>query len=174
MFRCIVADPPWREAGGGRIKRGADKHYALMKTSQIIKTISSCPLYQPAENAHLYLWITNNFLRDGLAVLDALGWRYVTMITWAKQGRIGLGQYYRGMTEHVLFAVRGVQPALVRTESTLLLAPRGAHSVKPQAFYDRIERVSPGPRLELFARTLRPGWTTWGNELPPSPSLPLA
>lgn len=165
MFHCIVADPPWNESGGGRIKRGADRHYPLMKTPQIIELMASCPLYQPAENAHMYLWVTNNFLRDGLAVLDALGWRYVTMLTWAKEGKIGLGQYYRGMTEHVLFAVRGVQPALARTESTLILAPRGAHSVKPQAFYDRVERVSPGPRLEMFARIHRPGWTAWGNEV---------
>lgn len=170
-FRCIVADPPWLERGGGKLKRGADRHYPLMKTSAIVELmigVLNQNRYRVNVNGcHMYLWVTNNFLRDGIAVLEALGFRYVTMRTWAKD-RIGLGYYWRGQTEHVLFGVRGKLPSLVRTESTLVgkgIVKRGRHSAKPQVFYDEVERVSPGPRLEMFAREPREGWTVWGNEI---------
>lgn len=118
----------------------------------------------PDENAHLYLWVTNNFLKDGLWVMEQLGFRYVTMLTWAKD-RIGLGQYFRGQTEQLLFGVRGRLPAQVRTQTTLITAPRRKHSEKPDRAFEVIEAVSPGPRLEMFARTQRPGWDAWGNEV---------
>ncbi len=167
MYRCIAADPPWLERGGGKIKRGADRHYPLMKTPDIIDLMWDvlAPVMDPT-GCHLHLWVTNNFLRDGLQVMDALGFRYVTMRTWAKD-KIGLGQYWRGQTEQLLFGVMGKLPALNRTESTLIgkgLVPRGRHSEKPAIAYEEIERVSPGPRLEMFARGPRPGWTVWGNE----------
>ena len=102
-YCTIYADPPWMERGGGRIKRGADRHYPLMKTVDICRL----PVWRISEdNCHLYLWATNNFLPDGLKVMDAWGFRYVTMITWMKSW-ISLGQYFRGMTEHCLFGVKG-------------------------------------------------------------------
>lgn len=169
-FRTICADPPWLERGGGKIKRGADRHYPVMKTNAIIalmrKTLFETYTIDPY-GSHMYIFVTNNFLEDGLRVMRELGWRYVTMRTWAKD-RIGLGYYWRGQTEHALFGVRGKLPSLVRTESTLVgkgIVKRGRHSAKPQVFYDEVERVSPGPRLELFARTPRKGWTVWGNEV---------
>lgn len=170
FYRTIVADPPWNESGGGRIKRGADRHYPLMKTDAIIDLMYALldESYRPdAHGSHLYLWVTNNFMRDGMYVMEALGFRYVTMRTWAKD-RIGLGQYWRGQTEHVLFGVMGRLEAAVRTESTLIgkgIVPRGRHSAKPQVFFDEIERVSPGPYLEIFARRPRKGWTVFGNEI---------
>ena len=170
LYRTIVADPPWNEAGGGKIKRGADRHYSLMKTRDIIplmKDLLSSQFQPNSEGAHMYLWVTNNFLPDGLKVMEALGFRYVTMRTWAKT-RIGLGYYWRGQTESCLFGVMGKLPAMVRTESTLIgkgLLPRGKHSEKPQVFFDEVMKVSPGPYLELFARSLRVGWSTWGNEV---------
>lgn len=91
-YQIIYSDPPWNEAGGGVIKRGADRHYPLMKT----KDIMALPV--PAlcmDNAHLYLWVTNTFMRDGFKVMEAWGFEYKTMITWAKD-RFGLGQYFRG------------------------------------------------------------------------------
>jgi N6-adenosine-specific RNA methylase IME4 len=143
-----------------------------MKTKDIIPLMGDVlsTRHNPdPDGCHLYLWVTNNFLKDGLAVMDALDFRFITMRTWAKD-RIGLGQYWRGQTEHVLFGVMGKLPAAVRTESTLIgkgLVKRGRHSAKPQVFFDEVERVSPGPRLELFARQPREGWTVWGNEVGP-------
>lgn len=168
-FKTIVADPPWYEKGGGKIKRGADRHYDLMKTRDIIPLMQTVLFkHQPdPEGAHLYLWVTNNFLRDGLEVMDALGFRYVTKRTWAKP-RFGLGYYFRGQTEDCLFGVMGKLPPKSKSMTTLVgkgLVKRGRHSAKPQIFYDEIERVSPGPRLEIFARQPRDGWTVWGNEV---------
>ena len=92
-YQIIYADPPWFEAGGGQIKRGADRHYPLMKTQEIIDLNVSSIV---ADNAHLYLWVTNNFLQDGLDVMKAWGFEYKTIITWMKD-KTGLGQYYRGI-----------------------------------------------------------------------------
>lgn len=169
-YRTIVADPPWNERGGGKIKRGADRHYPTMKTKDIAKLMGNLLQERfPVDTvgAHMYLWVTNNFLTDGIFIMNLLGFRYVTMRTWAKD-RIGLGYYWRGQTEPCLFGVRGKLAPQVRTESTLIgkgIVKRGRHSKKPDVFFEEVQRVSPGPYLELFARTERPGWTTWGNEV---------
>ena len=123
-----------------------------------------CPLWNPAKDAHLWLWVTNNFLKDGLVVMDALGFRYVTNMVWVKD-RMGLGQYLRGRHELLLFGVRGRQPSLSRREDSVLTAPRGKHSKKPGGTFTKIEAISPGPRLEIFAREPREGWDVWGNEV---------
>jgi N6-adenosine-specific RNA methylase IME4 len=189
-YRTIYADPPWLERGAGQTVRGAQKHYTLMSTPEIcslrVDGVFAGDLAEP--DAHLYLWVTNNFLPDGLAVMKAWGFDYKTLLTWGKN-RIGLGQYFRGQTEHVLFGTRGSLPYKVvkgtvkkiptmfpgieeevvgedkRAQgTTLILAPRGEHSVKPEEFRQMIEQVSPGPYLELFARRSVPGWDTWGAE----------
>jgi N6-adenosine-specific RNA methylase IME4 len=182
-YRTIYADPPWSEFGGGQIKRGADRHYPLMHTRDI------CGLWIPVKNgdietpmsikaiaeddAHLYLWATNNKLLDALEVVKAWGFEYKTLITWAKD-RFGLGQYYRGQTEHVIFATRGVCPYRLgengkRAQGRTLIdgfdAPHGEHSVKPEVMRQWIESVSPRPYLELFARRKAEGWDSWGNEI---------
>ena len=170
-YRTIYADPPWFESGGGRICRGAQLHYPLMKTSDILKfTIDGVPVVDLAEeNAHLYLWVTNNFLIDGLRVVEAWGFRYITLITWAKD-RIGLGQYFRGQTEQLIFAVRGNLPYREfngkRAQGrTLITAPRKEHSKKPFEAREMIEKVSYPPYLELFAREKIKGWNTFGDQL---------
>jgi len=188
-YRCVLADPPWNEAGGGKIKRGADRHYPLMKTREICALPVST---WAASDAHAYVWATNNFLADGLEVMKAWGFRYVTKIDWFKRGdwlRIpedledasedqyvdadlacGLGQYFRGCTESCLFGVRGQVPYQMLPNGkraqgkTGFHAPRGEHSAKPAKMREMIERVSPGPRLELFARQPAPGWDVWGLE----------
>jgi hypothetical protein len=125
-----------------------------------------------------YSWVTNNFLLDGFEVCAAWGFRYVTMITWAKD-RVGLGQYFRGQTEHCLFAVRGSLPYKLDADggrlqgSTLLAAGRAAHSRKPHAMYEVIERVSYGPMLEMFGRNERHAWDCWGSGEPPQRALAL-
>lgn len=165
-YKTIYADPPWPEYGGGQIKRGADKHYDLMSVEDIKKL--PIELYA-AENCHLYLWVTNNYLQAGLDVMRAWGFTYKTMITWGKD-RIGIGQYFRGQSEHCLFGVKGNLPYKIlngkrQQGTTLFLAPRTEHSVKPKEMREMIEKVSYEPRLELFARQKVEDWDSWGNEI---------
>jgi N6-adenosine-specific RNA methylase IME4 len=187
-YSTITADPPWAEHGGGKCKQGADRHYPLMSLSDIDRTIRLCPEFRSADSAHLYLWVTNNFLPQGLELMRRLGFRYVTNTVWVKIFDVttvhtpqvfssleystsllqnGLGQYQRGAHELLLFGVRGkaMLPATKDRLPSVVFAPRGRHSEKPGVFYQRIERVSPGPYLELFARQPRPGWAVWGNEI---------
>ncbi len=166
-YRVIYADPPWRERGAGKIKRGADRHYPLMKTEEI----AALPVSRliSSDGCHLYVWATNNHLLDAFEVVRAWGFRYVTMITWGKD-RIGLGQYFRGKTEHCIFAVNGNLPYKIidgkrQQGETLIIAPRKEHSRKPEEMRQMIERVSYEPRIELFARRPASGWDCWGNEV---------
>ena len=166
LYSTIYADPPWPERGGGKIKRGADRYYNLMS----VKDIAAMPVKCIADdNSHLYLWATNNFLHDAMHVMESWGFRYITCITWAKD-KIGLGQYFRGMTEQCLFGVRGALPYKVldgkrQQGTTLITAPRGKHSQKPSEMRAIIERVSYPPFIELFARERVPGWDAYGNEV---------
>ena len=178
-YKTIYADPPWMESGGGKIKRGADRHYPLMKTKDII----ALPIQELADNnCHLYLWVTNNFLEDGLKVMKEWGFTYKTKITWVKgellddEGKTfkfenaGLGQYFRGLDEVCLFGVKGCLPYKVingkrQQSKTVIVAPRGKHSEKPKIMYEVIEKVSYEPYIELFARNKRKNWDIWGNEL---------
>ena len=169
MFKTVLMDPPWNEQGGGKCKRGADKHYPLMKTPDIIRTILQCEHWnQIGENAHLYMWVTNNFLIDGIQVMQALGFTYKTNFVWVKD-KAGLGQYFRGQHELCLFGTKGRRPTEPRTESkninSVIHAERTKHSKKPDSTYELIERRSYGPYLEIFSRRERPGWTVWGNEV---------
>jgi len=170
-WRTILADPPWHEQGSGGCIRGAQKYYPLMSEEEIC----AIPLREiVADQAHLYLWATNNHFPSALTVMETWGFTYKTCITWAKTSAgFGLGQYFRGMTEHCLFGTRG--PTLPYRKkhdgkraqgTTLILAPRGEHSVKPAKIYEFAETVSYEPRLELFARQKRQGWTVWGLEAP--------
>lgn len=167
-YKTIYADPPWWESGGGKIKRGADRHYPLMKTEEII-ALKSMIEGISADNAHLYLWSTNNHLIDAFKVMQEWGFRYVTMITWVKD-RQGLGQYFRGLSEHCLFGVKGRLPYKVvggkrQQGLTAFLAPKGRHSQKPEEMRRMIEKVSYPPFIELFARERVEGWDAWGNEV---------
>jgi len=168
-YQIIYADPPWMERGGGKIKRGADKHYPLMKTKEIISLPVNTITY---DNAHLYLWVTNNFLIDGLKVMDSWGFIYKTMITWVKD-RFGLGQYFRGQTEHCLFGVKGNIPyksinGKRQQGTTIIYSPRSKHSQKPNKMRLLIEKVSDREgfnKIELFARQKVKGWDVWGDEI---------
>ncbi len=169
MIRTVVLDPPWMESGGGKIRRGANRHYPLLKTDQMPDVIRGCPHWPlVAPSAHMYMWVTNNFLIDGLWLMHTLDFTYKTNVVWVKQ-RIGLGQYFRGKHEICLFGVRG-DAYSVRTDdktiSSVLHADRGQHSKKPDEFLDIVEKRSAGPYLEIFARRTRENWTCWGNEVP--------
>lgn len=170
-YKTIYADPPWAERGGGQIKRGADAHYSLMSTAEIMALPVQEKLVDTENGCHLYLWTTNNFLEDALKVMKAWGFQYITTITWMKD-KMGLGQYYRGLTEHCLFGrTKKVLPYKYDENNkrcqglTGFYAPKSAHSVKPQEMREMIERVSWDPRIELFAREKHDGWDVWGNEV---------
>lgn len=173
-FRTILADFPWPEYGGGG--RGAQNHYNLLKPADMPKVVRDSGLFLPYANAHFYCWTTNNYLPDALTVIDRLGFRYVTNVVWVKP-RSGIGQYFRGQHELLLFAVRGEGmneevmsermdlPTVIHADHVRDAEGAIIHSAKPAAFYDLIENRSHGPYLELFARgTGRPGWTVWGEE----------
>jgi len=170
-YKTIVIDPPWNERGAGEIKRGADRHYGLMKTDEIIDVIKDDSPFDPdPEGCHLYLWVTNNYLKDGLRVVAELGFRYITNIAWVKD-RIGIGQYFRGLHELCLFAVyRETDPldTLNNSTPTVIEIAKTEHSQKPDEFRRLVEKCSPPPRLELFARDNIQDWDSWGDELPNS------
>ena len=162
-YAAIVIDPPWDWGDEG----DADQFGRARPTygTMSIGDLAALPVGDyAAANAHLYLWITNRSLPKGFTLLDAWGFRYVTALTWCKPS-FGMGNYYRGQTEHVLFGVRGSLPLLRRDRGTCFTAPRPPrHSAKPDAFYELVEECSPGPWLEMFCRSPRPGWAAWGAE----------
>lgn len=170
-FRTILADPPWDVAAQRGTARGARRHYDLLSVSSITAMPVAdivCP------DAHLWLWVTNSTLQVGHAVAEAWGFTARSLLTWVKP-RMGLGNYLRNATEHLIFATRGRAPVRFRGQSTWLFAPLQDHSHKPEEQYAVIERVSPGPFLELFARRRPPSsaeWSVWGNQIESDVCLP--
>lgn len=164
-FRAIVCDPPWefcQRSGNGKWG-GAAQHYPLMS----LERIKAMPVKDLADdNAHLWLWCTSNTIADALEVIKEWGFRQITTFTWCKP-RLGTGNYLRSSTEICLFAVRGKLPAQYRSQINWLIGYPTEHSEKPREFISIVERVSPGPYLELFCRR-RPAstekWYCWGNQ----------
>ena len=172
-YRTIYADPPWQFQN--RTGKVAPEHrrltrYATMK----LDDIKALPVSDLAEDkSHLYLWVPNALLPDGLAVMKAWGFEYKTNIIWEKvrhdgapDGR-GVGFYFRNVTEMLLFGVRGdknrtLSPA--RSQVNLIRSVKREHSRKPDEIIPLIEACSPGPYLELFARGDRAGWDMWGDQ----------
>ena len=164
-YRTIVADPPWDVmAGPGWASNGRSR--PLVYPTMTLREIRWLPVRKMAEDdAHLYLWTINKYLRETYMVADYWGFKPSTLLTWCKNPNgIGLGGTFSLTTEHILFCRRGTLEAKKRIDTTWFNWPRGAHSAKPEAFLDLVEEVSPGPYLEMFARRNRLGWETWGNE----------
>lgn len=157
VFSAIVIDPPWRYDNVAT-RGAAEDHYSTMSLNEM--EALDLPA---AKDAHLYLWVTNGFLRQGFNLMDAWGFTYKTCLTWVKP-QIGMGNWFRNSTEHVLFGVRGSCPTRRNDVPTWFKADRTRHSAKPESFYDLVESCSPGPYLEMFARRRRFGWHTWGDE----------
>lgn len=176
-YRTIVADPPWPYTGegapgasaptiSGRMSNSAKLPYPTMAVREI------AALRPPVcDDAHLYLWTTNGFMDEAYDIARAWGFKPKTILTWTKchhddpeRVSMKVGYYFRGATEHCLFAVRGSLRTLANNLPTGYLWPRLPHSVKPDAFYDLVEQASPGPYLEMFSRRSRFGWDYWGNE----------
>ena len=172
-FATILADPPWRFIN--RTGKMAPEHrrlsrYGTMTTDEI----ANLPLARVvADTAHLYLWVPNALLPEGLRVMAAWGFDYKSNIVWHKlrkdggsDGR-GVGFYFRNVTELLLFGVRGKNARTLapgRRQVNYIGTRKREHSRKPDEQYGLIESCSRGPYLELFGRGVRPGWTVWGNE----------
>lgn len=172
-FACILADPPWQFTN--RTGKMAPEHKRLSRYGTMdLAAISSLPIARiSAPTSHLYLWVPNALLPEGLHVMKAWGFTYKSNLVWHKlrkdggsDGR-GVGFYFRNVTELVLFGVRGKDARTLgpgRTQVNYLGTRKREHSRKPDEMYPIVEACSPGPRIELFARGLRPGWAAWGNQ----------
>ena len=171
-FGTVLADPPWQFQN--RTGKMAPEHRRLLRyPTMTLAEIQQMPVGGlAAANSHLYLWVPNALLREGLRVMEAWGFSYKSNLVWYKvrkdggpDGR-GVGFYFRNVTELVLFGVRGGMRTLTpgRTQVNLLATRKREHSRKPDELYGLIEACSPGPYLEVFARFRRAGWSQWGNE----------
>lgn len=172
VYSTILADPPWQFQN--RTGKVAPEHRRLLRYPTMeLKEIIELPVAKlAAAKSHLYLWVPNALLLEGLKVMEAWGFTYKTNLVWHKvrkdggsDGR-GVGFYFRNVTELVLFGVRGSMRTLQagRTQVNLLATRKREHSRKPDELYEMIEQCSPGPYMELFARFPRAGWHQWGNE----------
>jgi N6-adenosine-specific RNA methylase IME4 len=170
-FATVLADPPWRFQN--RTGKMAPEHRRLARYETLtLDDIGALPVADVVgDGAHLYLWVPNALLAEGLTVMREWGFTYKTNLVWYKvrkdggpDGR-GVGFYFRNVTELVLFGVRGSRRTLPpgRRQVNLFSERKREHSRKPEQLYDVIERCSPGPYLELFARHLRLGWHQWGD-----------
>jgi len=168
----VLADPPWRFQN--RTGKVAPEHRRLSRyDTMTLDEICDLPVAKHlADKSHLYLWVPNALIADGLRVMESWGFTYKANIVWAKRrkdggpdGR-GVGFYFRNVTELVLFGVRGSMRTLApgRRQVNMIETRKREHSRKPDELYDIVEACSPGPYLELFARYPRQGWLCWGNE----------
>jgi N6-adenosine-specific RNA methylase IME4 len=159
--RVIVIDPPWKY--DNRVEdtthRGRNQYPDMS-----IEEICALPVKSFAEDdCVLWLWTTNAFMRDAFKCLDAWGFKDKTILTWDKVN-LGLGDYLRNVTEHCILAVRGKPILQLTNQTTIIREKRREHSRKPDAFYDLVEALCPGSKLEMFSREPREGWQQWGAE----------
>lgn len=171
-FKTILADPPWQFAN--RTGKMAPEHKRLNRYPTMpLEEICQIPVQEVADSpAHLYLWVPNALLPEGLEVMRSWGFCYKSNLIWHKvrkdggpDGR-GVGFYFRNTTEIILFGIRGSLRTLApgRRQVNIIRSQKMEHSRKPDELYSIIEACSPGPYLELFARGTRPGWMGWGNQ----------
>ncbi len=171
-YGTILADPPWQFLN--RTGKMAPEHRRLSRYPTLkLPEIKELPVQELSlPQSHLYLWVPNALLKEGLEVMESWGFKYKTNIVWSKirkdggpDGR-GVGFYFRNVTELLLFGVRGSLRTLApgRRQTNIISSRKREHSRKPDELYPIIEACSPGPYLELFARQGRKDWDSWGNE----------
>jgi N6-adenosine-specific RNA methylase IME4 len=170
-FGCVLADPPWAfrtwSGKNGTPHRGAHDHYVTTETMALadIPVAEAC-----APDCALFMWVVDSHLTEALDLGRAWGFEFKTCaFVWVKSRRggwpvVGMGYWTRKQTEQCWLFTKGSPKRLGKGVEQLIHCPRGAHSAKPEIQYERIETLVGGPYLELFARTTRPGWTSWGNE----------
>ena len=162
LFQTIVIDPAWdysEEGDNDAFGRGKPVYCSMS-----IEDIAALPIDKISDkNCHLYIWVTNRSLPKSFQLMDKWGFRYVTCLTWIKP-HYGVGNYFRGQTEHILFGVKGQQPLKRHDVGTWFEAPRGErHSAKPDEFYSLVESCSYAPYIDIFGRREREGWSVWGE-----------
>jgi len=167
-FGAIYADPPWPYDNQGT-RASTSKHYKAEDASphagMSLEELMGMPVAKlAADNAHLHLWTTTSFLEEALQLIRAWGFTYKSQMVWTKPD-FGLGNYWRVSHELLLLGTRGQAPFFEKNEASFIHEKPGTHSTKPEKVRKIIERVSPTPRLELFARSKIAGWTVWGNEI---------
>jgi N6-adenosine-specific RNA methylase IME4 len=161
-FGTIYADQPWPYENVAS-RGAAENHYRTMR----VDAIAAFPVAKlAADHAHLHLWTTNGFLFEARQVIEAWGFTYKSCLVWIKP-QLGNGNYWRVSHEFLLLGVRGNLTFTDKAQQSWICAERSQHSAKPAIFRKLIERVSPGPRLELFARRQIEGWTVWGDQIQP-------
>lgn len=173
-FSTVLADPPWRFQNRTGKVAPEYKKYSRYETLSL-EEIKNMPISSiTEERAHLYLWVPNALLQEGLDTMKAWGFEYKSMITWVKitkKGDVhkgGVGFYFRNATEQLLFGVKGKNVRTLkagRTQPNVIISERTRHSAKPEEQYNIIENCSWDSYLELFARQKRQGWISWGNEI---------
>lgn len=166
FFPTSLSDPPWICAAGGGGK-GAQEHYPLMKTPDILRLLRHefPAIFSSSTPAFHYMWGTSGSIEDVVYLAHATGFSIITDWAWVK-GRITTGQYRRGEHETLYLLKRGSIDRIGQWPTSVFTEPATEHSRKPEESYLCIETVTPGPYLEIFARRERPGWTSWGNEVP--------
>lgn len=171
-YGTILADPPWRFAN--RTGKMAPEHRRLSRYGTMtVDEICAMPVRSAvSDKCHLYLWVPNALIAEGLAVMKAWGFTYKSNIVWYKvrkdggpDGR-GVGFYFRNVTEILLFGIHGRMRTLApgRRQVNIIVSQKREHSRKPDEQYQIIESCSPGPFLEMFSRGRRKGWDVWGNQ----------
>ena len=162
-FRVIVADPPWHfeKRAEDPSQRGQIPYPSM--TLEGIKALRVADIAH--EDAILWLWTTNAHLPYAFGVIEEWGFDYKTCLTWVKN-KMGTGDWLRGQTEHCLLAVRGNPVILLTNQTTAIEAPAREHSEKPEEFYQLVEELCPGAKVDLFARKTRVGWAAFGDEVP--------
>ncbi len=170
-YRTIIMDPPWDGADSGDVDPFAKlaPAYSTMR----VEDMASLPVGDLAEpdDCHLYLWVTSRTLRHGLDLLEAWGFRHVTNLVWVKH-RIGTGRYFVHQHELVLFGMKGTRLLAETGVPDVFYGKRTSHSTKPPEFYDLVRKVSPGPRLEMFARQENQGFDSWGAQATTTKEIP--
>lgn len=160
-FGCVYADPPWRY-GNQSTRASTSNHY---KGDMSIDEIKNMPIASLiADNAHLHLWTTNAFLFDCKSIMEAWGFTYKSCFVWVKP-QMGIGNYWRLSHEFLLFGLRGKSPFRSHNEKSWGQFDRNQHSAKPEEIRHKIEKISPGPYLELFGRRPVINWHVFGNQI---------
>ena len=164
-YNIIYADPPWQYKNNG--SKSAESKYDVMS----LEAIKDLPINNISEdNSHLYMWVTNPFISEGLEVCKSWGFEYKTLLTWVKTYKdgspvMGMGYYFRGSTEHIIFGVKGKKLCNNKNTKNIFYSLQRQHSRKPDFIKDMIVKCSGDlPRIELFAREETDGWDCWGNE----------
>ena len=163
-FTTLLMDPPWRfDKAGAGARSSAESQYPTLS----LEEIADLELPKMASDAHLYFWCPTQFLVPAHEIVEGYGFQVRSVLAWTKPNGLGVGRYFRGGWEPCIFATRGDLPLQVKNQTAWFEAPRTQHSSKPASFItDIVERCSPGPYVEMFARNpeRRKGWTYWGYE----------